>query len=197
METVITPAEFFSNSRSRGNSCRSERRGPRKEESQHRTVTIRQIWIASKAGPGLQRITRTLSQQADRRQPHGTADRFIVPCRGLNRAVEHQKYELRNDTASEIVIRPRRNGETADSPSQTGLNAFVPLTRQRKLAGPIPRPENSAMFESRSVMSRKPRCENAENVSFTTIRRLNDSTTLSGIVLRSARQFPPHRSSYN
>lgn len=44
-------------------------RNSKKEQAEHRTVTIRQIWIASK-GVSQRRIPCTLSQQANKHQSH-------------------------------------------------------------------------------------------------------------------------------
>lgn len=91
------------------------KRGNRsRRQAGHRTVTIRQIWIASKDGPRWRCITCTLSRQANRGQPHRTVERFIVRRRGLNRAFGHEKYGQRNNTLLGIVIRQRLNVETVN-----------------------------------------------------------------------------------
>lgn len=87
-------------------------RNSKKEQAEHRTVTIRQIWIASK-GVRVTLTAHTLHAFATSKQtPIARDPPIIVRLRGLNRAVEHQKYELRDDTVSKAVIRPRSNVET-------------------------------------------------------------------------------------
>lgn len=86
-------------------------RNSKKEQAEHRTVTIRQIWIASKGMSQGAYLARFRNKQTNTNRTRST-DRFIVRLRGLNRAAEHQKYELRNDTVSKAVIWPRSNVET-------------------------------------------------------------------------------------
>lgn len=85
-------------------------RNSKKEQAEHRTVTIRQIWIASKGMSHGAYLARFRNKQTNTNRTRST-DRFIVRLRGLNRAAE-QKYELRNDTVSKAVIWPRSNVET-------------------------------------------------------------------------------------
>lgn len=106
-------------------------RNSKKEQAEHRTVTIRQIWIASNGMSHGAYLARFRNKQTNTNRTRST-DRFIVRLRGLNRAVEHQKYELRNDTVSKAVIRPRSNVETINPIPVKRINDVFSSFQQRQ-----------------------------------------------------------------
>lgn len=78
-------------------------------------------------------LARFRNKQTNTNRTRST-DRFIVRLRGLNRAVEHQKYELRNDTVSKAVIRPRSNVETINPIPVKRINDAIPFNSDKEHA---------------------------------------------------------------